>query len=508
MSLLIKALEIAEKAQAENAKANEAKAQNANTEQTQAQTKAAKNTPPEKTEVLPSDGLTTKRPNKSVANASNSTSSNIATELSLSPPDSVFSTSSLPNNSQQVASVKSDNSVSPSSAKPPPTAPARPATQQAHNITLTAQSAKSAANVFSAKGVESSNVNTRLALIAGAGLIALLAMGLYFYQFVDSAPDVFIAPRSLDQITVVPQTNNNDIAPLPLEAEASVPVAVEPAEELGDFLAEPMQVAQRQEAPFKKAAKKLDSMEDEGLSAEETPIISENSEDFTDSAMSAKVTKKTRQSKNNATIASDSASIQVSKSNPQAGINPTLMGAYEAYNAGNDKDAIKLYKQVLQRDVRNTDALLGLGAIASRQGRMDDANGWYSKVLEVDPRNNIALAAMLDRNLQSNQSLGNEQGNETRLKNMLAKNPDDANLHVALGNLYAEQNQWPAAQQAYFDAYSLNKTADNAFNLAVSLDQMGKPKLALPYYQRALDQANASSNIDKAALEARIAAIQ
>jgi tetratricopeptide (TPR) repeat protein len=180
------------------------------------------------------------------------------------------------------------------------------------------------------------------------------------------------------------------------------------------------------------------------------------------------------------------------------------MSAYEAYNAGNDTDAQKFYKQALQYDVRNVDALLGLGAIASRQGRVADANGWYGKVLEVDPRNNIAQAALLD-----SQPQGNEANTESRIKNMLAKNPSDANLHVALGNLYAEQNQWPAAQQAYFDAYSLNASVDNAFNLAVSLDQMGKPKLALPYYQRALDLAQTKpSGIDKAALEARIAAIQ
>ena len=152
---------------------------------------------------------------------------------------------------------------------------------------------------------------------------------------------------------------------------------------------------------------------------------------------------------------------------------------------------------------RNVDALLGLGAIASRQGRVADANGWFSKVLEVDPRNSVAQAAMLD-----NPPQGNEVNNESHIKNMLAKHPDDANLHGALGNLYAQQNQWPAAQQAYFDAYSLNGSADNAFNLAVSLDQMGKPKLALPYYQRALAQATGTSDIDKAALEARIAAIQ
>jgi uncharacterized protein HemY len=147
---------------------------------------------------------------------------------------------------------------------------------------------------------------------------------------------------------------------------------------------------------------------------------------------------------------------------------------------------------------------LGLGAIAQRQGRVADANGWYGKVLEVEPRNNIAQTALID-----SQPQGNEQNNETRLKNMLAKQPDDANLHMALGNLYAEQNQWPAAQQAYFDAYRLRSNADNAFNLAVSLDQMGKPKLALPYYQRALSLAQTGANgIDKTALEARIAAIQ
>jgi hypothetical protein len=37
---------------------------------------------------------------------------------------------------------------------------------------------------------------------------------------------------------------------------------------------------------------------------------------------------------------------------------------------------------------------------------------------------------------------------------------------------------------------------------------MGKSKLALPYYQQALAQASDTSNIDRAALSARIAAIQ
>ena len=508
MSLLIKALD-----KAQNAKAEELQAQNSKAEQTKAEdTKAAKKTPSEKTEAIintdsAADSIS-KRVSKSQATEINA--ANI--ELSLSPPDSTFSANIKPENNVPIVALTPDNLSPPVIAKPLANAPAKPATPQASSFSAPSVSAKSAANVFSAKGVESNKQNTSLALIAGAGLIALLGMGLYFYQFVDSTPDVFVPPRpAIEQtITAIAQPTINSVEPsqidMPAEA-ADSEQAMQPADVQESLT--------KQEATIKKVAKKQDAMQqevinkedfDEAVAPEETVVVADNSEDILDSSASLKA-KKMRQSKNKATtastIASDSASIQVSKSSPQASINPILMSAYDAYNAGNDKDAIKLYKQVLQRDVRNIDALLGMGAIASRQGRMADANGWYGKVLELDPRNNIALTARLD-----SQSQGNEEGNETRLKNMLAKQPNDANLHVALGNLYAEQNQWPAAQQAYFDAYSLNKTADNAFNLAISLDQMGKPKLALPYYQRALEQVNASSSIDRAALEARIAAIQ
>jgi tetratricopeptide (TPR) repeat protein len=285
-----------------------------------------------------------------------------------------------------------------------------------------------------------------------------------------------------------PEINSNAEMPAKL-AETAMPPASAPDE-----------TALLVKKPSKKMSKKPVVAEDEAIDMAEPPI------NFDEQTLSAKANKKIRKSKDlqfGEAIASKSASISVTKTTPQVGVNPTLMSAYEAYNTGNDSDAQKLYKQVLQRDIHNVDALLGLGAIASRQGRVADANGWYAKVLEVDPRNNIAQAAMLE-----SQPQGNEASSESNLKNMLAKHPNDANLHATLGNLYAEQNQWPAAQQAYFDAYSLNSSADNAFNLAVSLDQMGKPKLALPYYQRALEQASSTSSIDKAALEARIAAIQ
>lgn len=403
--------------------------------------------------------------------------------------------------------------------------------------TTLSASPKNAANVFTARGKEVSSGNKNLAIIASLALLVLLGMGAYFYQFIDATPDVAIPARTIvTQLAPQPTAAAPQVATIQADpaqtAENPTPEPAKPSANVQyeTTAFEPRKLAQKQAEKHivetqvteslitssnkstKKSASTPEFSDDETTanvdSAAEPAVVAEvNETDMSNNDAPTKTSKKIGKSKKgqlDGAIASNSAFISVTKSQSQPSVNPTLMSAYEAYNVGKDSEAQKLYKQVLQHDVRNVDALLGMGAIAQRQSRMADANGWYGKVLEVEPRNNIAQAALID-----GQPQGNELNNETHLKNMLAKQPDDANLHVALGNLYAEQNQWPAAQQAYFDAYRLHASADNAFNLAVSLDQMGKPKLALPYYQRALTLAQTGANgIDKAALEARIAAIQ
>lgn len=137
-------------------------------------------------------------------------------------------------------------------------------------------------------------------------------------------------------------------------------------------------------------------------------------------------------------------------------------------------------------------------------------------MLEIEPRNSFALSAIANLETSSDSArvgggAADYAASESRIKNMLAQQPDAANLHAALGNLYASRNQWSLAQAAYFDAsrYAPNST-DYAFNLAVSLDQLGKSALALAQYQRALDLLNSSGagRVDKAQLEARIKALQ
>jgi len=183
----------------------------------------------------------------------------------------------------------------------------------------------------------------------------------------------------------------------------------------------------------------------------------------------------------------------------------TLEKAYDAWLADRLDDARRGYEQVLRGDPRNADALLGLAAIANRQGQLERAQGLFLQVLESDPGNMTAQAALINMRGQSGASQS-----ESRLKTLIARQPDSSALFFALGNLYAGQSRWSDAQQAYFQAYSLEPgNADHLFNVAVSLDHLRQKKLAAQYYQMALSAAETSpSAFDKNAAEQRILELQ
>lgn len=342
---------------------------------------------------------------------------------------------------------------------------------------------ESAAKVFAAKRIEPSHQNTKLAALAGVALLTLLAMGWYVYQLVN-VPEPVMPVRPLPPPVAQVPTSTVPEAQLPAQSPA-LPSA-----------------AETQVFAEKDSAKPAVAVVTDGFSSR--PLADKKAIVAPDQvAMSEKPQKNGSGELAVSAVASPSVSVSISRNKPETGVNPTLMRAYEAYSAGRESEAQTLYKQVLQQDIRNVDALLGLAAIASHQGREADALGWYRKVLEVEPRNVIAQSAMLE--MQEN--IG-EASSESSLKAMLEKSPEDADLYTKLGHQYADKSQWAAAQQAYFEAYRLKPNADNAFNLAVGLDQLRKPKLALPYYQQALELMNSSSGIDRSALEARIQAIQ
>ncbi len=158
---------------------------------------------------------------------------------------------------------------------------------------------------------------------------------------------------------------------------------------------------------------------------------------------------------------------------------------YNAFHAGDLAAARKYYEQALRDDAFGRDALLGLAAIDVRERRYASAEAHYLQLLERDPRDPYAHAGLLGMRAQ-----GDPVATESRLKHLIARYPDAGVLHFALGNLYAAQHRWPEAQRAYFKAYVSEPThPDYAFNLAVSLDRLRRPQLALEYYRKALELA-------------------
>lgn len=187
-----------------------------------------------------------------------------------------------------------------------------------------------------------------------------------------------------------------------------------------------------------------------------------------------------------------------------AKVDPTLMTAYQAFNRGDDEVARTNWQKLLVTEPLNSDALHGLAALAVKQQRPDVAADYYRRVLEANPRDAIAIAAM---SAIRGASVTNT---ESHLKGLLAENPDSPHLNFALGNLYASSGRWAEAQQAYFKAHVAEAgNPDFLFNLAVSLDQLRQPRLAADYYQRALHAAEQQpAGFDKVQAATRLKGLQ
>jgi tetratricopeptide (TPR) repeat protein len=199
------------------------------------------------------------------------------------------------------------------------------------------------------------------------------------------------------------------------------------------------------------------------------------------------------------------ASGTVSIRRTQSSVNADVASGYAALEAGDIATARTQYDRALRGDPLNRDALLGLAALDVRSGDYGQAIARYAKVLEIDPRDPNAAAGLIGLRGTLDPAEA-----ESRLKNLLAGQPDSAVLHFALGNVLAAQSNWAEAQQSYFRAVAADPgSPDYEFNLAVSLDHLHKEKLALEHYQRALALAGSrSAAFNKSQAEARIRDLQ
>ena len=182
-------------------------------------------------------------------------------------------------------------------------------------------------------------------------------------------------------------------------------------------------------------------------------------------------------------------------------VSALLRKAWLSYNRKDYEAAGSDYKKVLLREANNRDAILGISAIAVKNNEYGKARRGYKLLLKLDPRDQVAVAAM--SNLENASAALTD---ESKLKFMLQQQPNAVHLNFALGNYYAKENRWPEAQAEYFKAWQGDsKNADYVYNLAVSLDQLGKTSEALRFYNESLALArNSNIGFSESDVEKRI----
>jgi tetratricopeptide (TPR) repeat protein len=166
-------------------------------------------------------------------------------------------------------------------------------------------------------------------------------------------------------------------------------------------------------------------------------------------------------------------------------VDQAIERAYGAYQRGELDSAREEYQKILARESTHRDALLGLAAIDMRTRNFDTAEMRYLRLLEMDPRDSHAHAGLIALNGSTD-----PVQSESRIKSLIASQPDATHLYFSLGNQYAVQSRWREAQDAYFKAFSADPdNPDFAYNLAVSLDHLRQGSLAAEYYRRAVNLA-------------------
>ena len=163
-----------------------------------------------------------------------------------------------------------------------------------------------------------------------------------------------------------------------------------------------------------------------------------------------------------------------------------LEEARRLYYEGKYIEAESVYLGILAKTPASRDALRGVAQLAIATGRYQAAVATYLDLLRYYPDDAVAVAEL--SNLRSSRGKDFYEV-EKLLKKSLGKQPEaDGRIHFSLGNLYADNDRWRDAQKSYFNAFAEEPSnPDYAYNLAVVLDYLGKPDLAIRYYQEALN---------------------
>ncbi len=192
-----------------------------------------------------------------------------------------------------------------------------------------------------------------------------------------------------------------------------------------------------------------------------------------------------KNSVSNSKTSQNNKEFSVQRAEKRDPVSEALESGWLAYQSKDYQKSKSEYEKVLDKEPHNHDALLGIAAVSLQLEDIDTAREIYLQLLERDPRDPHAHAGLANIAQTEGASLS-----ESKLKQLIEHRPDDAHLQFTLGAVYVQKQNWPEAQQAFFNAWKGDPdNPDYAYNLAVSLDHIGKHREAKAFYQDSLKLA-------------------
>lgn len=141
---------------------------------------------------------------------------------------------------------------------------------------------------------------------------------------------------------------------------------------------------------------------------------------------------------------------------------------------------------------------LAWAKLKESEGNLTDARHGYEEVLSKDPKNVDAVLGMARLNLKAKRIVEAEAGFERAL----AMKPQSPEVLTEIGNFYSDQQRWDKAIPLLQNAQRL-EPHEKAYhyNLAMALAKSGRSDDAIPHFIEAVGEAPAHYNVGRILLE-------
>ncbi len=171
--------------------------------------------------------------------------------------------------------------------------------------------------------------------------------------------------------------------------------------------------------------------------------------------------------------------------------------ALACHQAGDLKEAARLYRRLLTGDARHTDAMHLLGLIVSEQGEQEEAIRLIARAVELRPNTAVYLANL---GLALRRA-GKLEEAVHRYQRAIGLAPDNAGTHFKLGSALRDLLRLVEAEQSYARAVTLDPTHIEAhYERANALHQLSRYAEAIAGYEAviALDPLHAEAHFNLA----------